>query len=140
MSISATLPSICAACRVEGALKVEQAIQDGTLTWSETFACSCGHGFEVKNAGLPTPAARAALMAAHGTFRVTVIAVPRGGKALATLSQVLDTPEAEVAQALARLPAVVWEGTRPEADYMSEALGKSGAAIEVDRTAPAKKP
>lgn len=134
MSISASLPSVCAACRAQRALQVVQSIENGTLTWAESFACSCGHGFEVKNPGLPTPAARAALMKAHGTFRVTVIALPRGGKALSVLAQVLDAPEAEVAQALSRLPAVVWEGTRPEADYMSEALGKSGASIEVDRT------
>lgn len=140
---TASLPTICAACRAPGALHVEQALDQGSLTWAESFACACGHGFEAKNAGLPTPAARKALMLAHGTFRVFVDALPKGGKALAVLAKVLDVPEAEVARALARLPALVWEGTRAETQFMQKALDKSGATVRVETVAtkaPAPRP
>lgn len=136
MAYAASLPTVCAACRKTGALVVEQSIIKGTLSWAESFVCSCGHGFEAKNAGLPMPAARQALMVAHGKFRVFVDALPKGGKAFGVLAKVLDASEAEVASALARLPAAVWEGTKPEAEFMEAALGKSGATVRVELVGP----
>ncbi len=136
MPYVASLPTICAACRNAGALVVEQFILKGTLSWAESFACSCGHGFKAKNAGLPMPAARQALMVAHGKFRVFVDAVPKGGKAFGVLAKVLDASEAEVARALTQLPAVVWEGTKPEAEFMDAALSKSGATVRVELVGP----
>lgn len=143
MSFAASLPSTCAACRAPGALAVEQALLQGTLSWAESFACACGHGFEAKNVGLPTPAARQALMLAHGRYRVFVDAVPKDGKAWKVLAAVLDASEAEVKGALKSLPSLVWEGTRPEADYMEKALSKSGAEVRVvlmSAPAPAPRP
>lgn len=110
-------------------------MKDGSLTWAERFACPCGHGFEAKNVGLPTPAGRRALMEAHGTFRVTVTALPSGTKALEVLAAVLDAPTEEVSRALATLPTVVWEGTRLEADFMMQALAKSGATVTLAQVA-----
>lgn len=129
---AASLPTICAACRKAGELKIEQSLTKGALAWAESFACACGHGFEAKNAGLPMPAARQALMVAHGKFRVFVDALPKGGKSLSVLAKVLDASEAEVAGALARLPALVWEGTKAETDFMLQALTKSGATSRVE--------
>ncbi|MBE2249958.1 MAG: hypothetical protein IAE78_10435 [Myxococcus sp.] len=136
MSLAASLPTVCAACRKAGDLVVEQALVKGSLRWAESFACGCGHGFEAQSVGLPMPAARQALMVRHGRFKVLVDAVPRGGKAWSVLAKVLDASEAEVASALARLPAVVWEGTRPEADFMHAALSKSGATVRVEQLGP----
>jgi hypothetical protein len=129
MSLDASLPTICAACRKPGALHLEQALVKGQLTWLESFACACGHGFEAKNAGLPMPAARQALMVAHGKYRVFVDALPKDGKAFQVLGAVLDVPEAEVAAALAKLPALVWEGTKAEGEFMQQALTKAGATV-----------
>jgi hypothetical protein len=132
MRVVASLPSTCAACRERSALEVMQTLRRGQLSWSERFACACGHGFEAKSAGLPTPAARQALMAANGRLFVWVDAVPASGKAWAVLAKVLDAPEAEVRQAMGALPARVWEGTSPEADFMRQALTRSGAAVRVE--------
>lgn len=132
MSFTASLPTICAACRKAGSLRLVQSLEKGTLTWAESFACTCGHGFEAKNAGLPMPAARQALMVAHGKFRVFVDALPKGGKAVSVLAKVLDASEAEVASALATLPALVWEGTKPESEFMEQALKKAGATVRVE--------
>ena len=133
--IAATLPSVCAACRSRRELRVEQTLKDGSLTWAESFACSGGHGFEAKNVGLPPPAARKALMEAHGTFQVSVVAIPSGAKAIGLLAKVLDVAEPEVASALATLPTVVWEGTKLEAEFMKQALAKSGAAVTLEQSA-----
>lgn len=140
---TASLPTICAACRSPGALQLEQTFDKGVLSWAESFTCACGHGFEAKNAGLPMPAARQALMLAHGKFRVFVDAIPKGARSLAVLAKVLDASEAEVASALARLPALVWEGTRAETSFMQKALEKSGATVRVETVAtkpPAPRP
>ncbi|MBL8918299.1 MAG: hypothetical protein JNJ54_05525 [Myxococcaceae bacterium] len=140
---TASLPTICAACRSPGSLQLEQSLEQGVLRWAESFTCTCGHGFEAKNAGLPMPAARQALMVAHGKLRVFVDAMPKGGRALSVLAKVLDAPEAEVASALGRLPALVWEGTRAEASFMRQALEKSGATVRVETVAmkaPAPRP
>lgn len=140
---TASLPTVCAACRSPGALHLEQSLDKGVLSWAESFACTCGHGFEAKNAGLPMPAARQALMLAHGKFRVFVDALPKGARALSVLAKVLDAPEAEVASALSRLPALVWEGTRAETSFMRQALEKSGATVRVETVAtkaPAPRP
>ncbi len=101
--------------------------------WSESFACTCGHGFVVKNVGLPTPAARKALMAAHGSFRVVVLALPVDAGAFSTIAAALSLPLAEVTRALSKLPVSVWEGTTLEADLMDAAIAKSGATVKVER-------
>ncbi|MDX2015067.1 MAG: hypothetical protein SFW67_33040 [Myxococcaceae bacterium] len=139
MRVVASLPSTCAACRSRGALEVSQGLARGQLTWTERFSCACGHGFEAKNVGLPTPAAREALMARHGRFRVEVQSVPPSGKAWAVLAKVLDAPEAEVRRELGALPSQVWEGTGPEADFMRQALERSGATVRVEAT-PSRPP
>jgi hypothetical protein len=143
MRVVASLPSTCAACHSRGALEVSQALAKGQLTWREHFSCECGHGFEANNVGLPTPAAREALMSQTGRFQVVVDTVPASGKAWAVLAKVLDAPEADVRRALGRLPSQVWEGTQPESDFMRKALERSGATVRVEaaaRSAPVARP
>ena len=109
-----------------------QALTRARLTWTERFACACGHGFEAKNVGLPTPGVREALMAQTGRVRVVLAAVPASGKAWPVLAKVLDAPEGEVRRALASLPTPVWEGTGPEAAFMRQALERSGATVQLE--------
>ncbi len=71
-------------------------------------------------------------MAQQGRFSVVVEAVPASGKAWVVLAKVLDAAEPEVREALGTLPSRVWEGTRPEADFMRQALERSGATVRVD--------
>lgn len=135
-SITAELPTICAACRSSGAITVSQALVDKQLTWAESFTCECGHGFEAKNRGLPTPAARNALMAAHGRHSLVIDAIPQGSRAWKVLAKLLDAPEDEVARRLGALPATLWEGTPAEADFMRRALSRTDAELHVDVTPP----
>jgi hypothetical protein len=129
MAYAASIPTICAACRSAGTLVVEQFVLKGRLSWSESFGCSCGHGFDANNVGLPMPAVRQALMAEFGTFRVFVDAVPKGNTLRAVLTKALHTSQAEIESTPTRLPALVWEGTKLEADFMAAALEKSGATV-----------
>lgn len=135
-SITAELPTICAACRSSGAITVTQALVDKNLTWSESFACECGHGFEAKNVGLPTPAARQALMVAHGRHTLVIDAIPEGSRAWKVLGRLLDATEDEVAQRLGALPATLWEGTSAEAEFMRRALANTDARLHVDVAPP----
>lgn len=135
---TARLPSVCAACKASGALEVGQSIHGGKLTWFERFACACGHGFEAGGAGLPTPAARAALLAQSGTAELWLDdAAGRG--AMTKLLTLLAGVSADDAQArLAALPALAYEGTHAEVAFFLAALEKNGLAGRVvHRVAPA---
>lgn len=134
---TARLPSVCAACKQAGALEVGQSIDGGRLTWFERFACACGHGFEAGGAGLPTPAARTALLAQSGTAELWLDdAAARG--AMTKLLTLLTGLSADDAQArLAALPARAYEGTHAEVAFMLAALEKNGlTARVVHRVAP----
>ncbi|MEW6430937.1 MAG: hypothetical protein AB1730_05455 [Myxococcota bacterium] len=135
---TARLPSVCAACKQPGALEVGQSIDGGRLSWFERFACACGHGFEAGGAGLPTPAARDALLAQSGTAELWLDdAAARG--AMTKLLTVLAGLSADDAQArLATLPARAYEGTHAEVAFFLSALEKNGlTARVVHRVAPA---
>jgi hypothetical protein len=139
MDDTASLPSTCAACRRPGPLVVRQTIVKGSLFWLESFSCICGHAFEAKNVGLPTPAARSALMSAAGQVQVFVDALSTDGKTVKVLAALLSAPAAEVRRALASLPALIWEGTTVEAAFMKKALTTSGAQVRLT-SAPWKAP
>ncbi len=139
MDATASLPSTCAACRQPGPLVVRQTIVKGSLSWLESFSCSCGHAFEAKNVGLPTPAARHALMSAAGQVQVFVDSISTDGKTVKVLAAMLSAPAAEVRRALASLPALIWEGTPVEAAFMKKALTISGAEVRLT-SAPSRPP
>ncbi|MEW5740197.1 MAG: hypothetical protein AB1938_14795 [Myxococcota bacterium] len=128
---SAQLPSVCAACKQPGALQVGQLISDGRLTWFERFSCACGHGFEADGAGLPTPAARAALLAQSGTAELWLDS--EEGRAVLTklLTRLAGVEEGEATSRLARLPALAWSGTHAEVAFMQAALEKNGVEARV---------
>ena len=130
MNLEAHLPSLCAACKKTSALVVKQSIRDGQIRWAESFACECGHGFESSGTGLPTPAARRALLAAGaGTLWVDAVTAP--AKVIKVLAAVLEQPEASVKALLATLPAQGYSGTRVEAEFIGEALREAGATVRV---------
>lgn len=134
---TARLPSVCAACKQPGALEVGQSIDGGRLSWFERFVCACGHGFEAGGAGLPTPAARSALLAQSGTAELWLDDAGARG-AMTKLLTVLAGLSADEAQArLGTLPALAYEGTHAEAAFFLAALEKNGlTARVVHRFAP----
>jgi hypothetical protein len=133
MELRSTLSSTCAACKALGALEVVESFDGNALTWTERFVCDCGYGFEAKNAGLPLPAVREALMSRHGRFVVVVRSIPEGGKTLSVLSKLLATSLAELRDSLKTLPRQVWEGTSLETQLMQMAFTKSGAVVDVEQ-------
>lgn len=131
MTWKAALPTICAACRSNGALEVEQRLVKGVLSWRESFVCSCGHGFETASAGLPTPAARNALMAAHGAFELVIQKMPARSKAWKVLERLLEATPDETKRAVGELPSRIWNGTAGEVEFVRLALTRGGATVEV---------
>lgn len=128
---TARLTSRCAACQGESSLEVRQYIQGGRLGWTETFACPCGHGFEARDVGLPSPAARRALLEQHGAAELWLDAAPRGEAAVKVLVLCLQVTAARAAKQLEGLPAKVYEGTRVEAEFVFQALGRVSAEARV---------
>ncbi|MCC6333028.1 MAG: hypothetical protein IT380_03450 [Myxococcales bacterium] len=128
---SARLPSSCAACRQPGALQVGQTISQGRLTWFERFACACGHGFEADGVGLPTPAARAALLAQSGTAELWLDAEAGRPVLVKLLTLLAGLVEAEASGRLVTLPALAWSGTHAEVAFLQAALEQNGVAARV---------
>ncbi len=128
----APVSSSCATCFKQGPLAVTQRFAGGALTWKESFACACGHGFEAAGEGLPSPAARKALIAAHGLHHV-FIDRSSGPQTLAIVRALTEGRGISPAKWLAKLPARVWEGTSLETEFVAEALRRAGASVRVVR-------
>lgn len=134
---TARLPSTCAACRAQGQLEVGQRIADGRLSWFERFACVCGHGFEAGGVGLPTPAARAALLAQSGTAELWLDDAAGRVTMTKLLTRLTGVSQAEADARLAAVPVQAFEGTHAEVAFLLAALEKNGVAARVvHRVAP----
>lgn len=133
---AAELQTTCATCQTPGSLTVRQEISDGRLTWSEAFACGCGHGFEASGVGLPTEAQRRVLLAQVGRGEVWLDQAAGRARTIDVLVKVFDEPEGSLHERLARLPAVAWEGTQTEAEFVALALGRQGVATRVVKHGP----
>lgn len=129
---AARLPSTCAACHAAAALLVEQAIEGGRLVWRERFACDCGHGFEASGVGLPTPGARAALLAQSGQATLWVDGPLARELTTRVLVKLLGVSQAEADARLATLPARAYEGTRAEVAFIAAALEPRGVGVRIE--------
>jgi hypothetical protein len=128
---TAKLPSRCAACQRPGALEVGQRIDGGRLGWVERFACGCGHGFEASGAGLPTPAARAALLAQSGGAELWLDDAAGRPFVAKLLTALAGLSEADAHARLATLPARAYDGTHAEVAFLLSAMEQKGIAGRV---------
>jgi len=132
---TAHIDSICAACKRAWPIELTQEISGNQLKWRERFACECGHGFEAAGVGLPTPGVRQALLAQLGTVRAWVDAMKSKAHAVTALAMLKGVTHQEIADSLKKLPAVGYEGTPVEAEFVATALTRAGATV---RIAPVK--
>jgi hypothetical protein len=112
-------------------LQVGQVISEGRLQWFERFSCACGHGFEANGAGLPTPAARAALLAQAGVAELWLDSEVGRLAMTKLLTRLAGLDEAEASNRLAALPALAWSGTHAEVAFMQAALERNGVKVRV---------
>ncbi len=131
MQAVATLSSTCATCRATGAITVTQRVHEGHLTWVEQFSCGCGHAFEAKGKGLPASGVRNALLAQSGRGEVWLDDAAHRATVQKLLQAVLGVPADEATRRLAALPALAFEGTHAEADFVAQALGRLKAVVRV---------
>lgn len=128
---TANIDSICAACKRSWPIELSQEISNNQLTWRERFACECGHGFEAAGVGLPTPGVRKALLAQLGTSQTWVDAMKSKAHVIKALAMLKGATEKDVTASLKKLPAVGYEGTPVEAEFVAAALMRAGATVRV---------
>ncbi len=138
MVSTARIPSTCATCMKASFLEIGQVIAQGQLKWFERFSCACGHGFETGAAGLPAPGLRKSIIAQSGKAEVWIDDPKKVPVVLALLVKGLGVPEADAKQRLAKLPAVAFEGTHVEANFISLALEQGGVKGRVVNHLPKK--
>lgn len=128
MSSQARVPTVCATCQQNRFLDVRQEVTNaGELRWFEVFACPCGHGFETGGQGIPTPAIREAILKQCGRAEVWIDSASSVQPAITLLVGAFGVTDAEAKQKFTSLPALVFEGTHPEARFVNFAFGKGGA-------------
>ena len=127
----ATIDSICAACKRAWHLELTQEISNSQLVWKERFACECGHGFEAAGVGLPSPGVRKAMLAQLGSAKTWVDAMKSKPTAVKLLAMFKGADEKAVTASLKVLPAVGYEGTPVEAEFVALALKRAGATVRV---------
>jgi hypothetical protein len=131
MIAPARIPSKCAACLKTGSLLVTQEIVGDTLVWVETFDCGCGHAFEAKGEGFPSPYARKGLLHANGHHRVQLLKRAKGPAFQELLAYCVGSKQAKaLAKPTAKLPATVYEGTVVEAEFFAAAFSDVGAQVK----------
>jgi hypothetical protein len=123
---TARIPSVCATCQKSSFLEVGQEIAQGQLKWFERFACDCGHGFETGGVGLPAPGMRKSIITQSGRAEVWIDDEKKVPLVLALLVKGLGMPEADARKRLSKLPAVAFEGTHVEANFIQLALKQGG--------------
>ena len=128
---TATIDSICAACKRAWPIELTQEISNNQLVWRERFACECGHGFEAAGVGLPTPGVRKALLAQLGTAKTWVDAMKSRPTTVKLLAMLKGVEERAVTVSLKKLPAVGYEGTPVEAQFVAMALERAGATVRL---------
>lgn len=128
---TATIESICAACKRAWPIELTQEISNNQLVWKERFACECGHGFEAAGVGLPTPGVRKALLAQLGTAKTWVDAMKSKPTAVKLLAMLKGVEEKAITASLKKLPAVGYEGTLVEAQFVAMALERAGASVRL---------
>jgi hypothetical protein len=107
-------------------LEVRQTLQDGQLRWVEQFSCACGHAFEAAGAGLPAKVMREALLKQVGRAEVWLDEVKARPVVSKVLVGLLGLKEPQVVKLLAKLPAVIFEGTHAEGQFIALALERLG--------------
>lgn len=135
---TARIPTICATCQAKHFLEVGEALVDGQLRWFERFDCGCGHGFETGGAGLPSPGLRRSILAQSGQAEVWVDSKAAVPKVVVLLVQGFGLTEAAAKQRLAKLPAIAFEGTHVEAEFVSAALQQGGVVVRIVNHLPKK--
>lgn len=131
MVSTARIPSTCATCLKPSFLEVGQEIAQGQLKWFERFACECGHGFETGGLGLPAPGVRKSIITQSGRAEVWIDDAGKVPLVLALLVKGMGMPEADAKKRLSKLPAVAFEGTHVEANFISLALKQGGVTGRV---------
>jgi hypothetical protein len=134
----ARVPSTCATCRKEHFLEVGQEIAAGQLKWFERFKCHCGHGFETGGVGLPTPVVRKSILAQSGRAELWIDEASAVPNVLVLLVKGLGVPEADARKRLEKLPAVAFEGTHVEGQFIALALEAGGVKPRVVNHLPQK--
>lgn len=134
----ARVPSVCATCRKSHYLEVSQEISGGQLKWTETFSCECGHGFETSGAGLPSVGVRKAILSQSGKSEVWIDDAKHVPVALTLLVKGLGVPEADARKKFVKLPAVAFEGTHVEAEFINLALQQGGVVGRVVASLPSR--
>lgn len=129
---------MCVTCRKQHYLEVSQEIADGQLKWVERFSCECGHGFETGGAGLPSVGVRKAILTQSGRSEVWIDELEHVPAALTLLVKGLGMPEADARKKLATVPAVAFEGTHVEAEFIKLALEQGGVVGRVVSSLPAR--
>lgn len=117
---------------------VGEEIADGQLRWFERFDCKCGHGFETGGAGLPSDGLRKSIINQSGAAEVWLddkAAIP---KVSVLLVRGFGLTEAAAKDRLAKLPAVAFEGSHAEAEFVAEALKQGGVVVRVVNHLPKK--
>lgn len=131
---------MCATCRKNHYLEVSQEIAGGQLKWIESFACECGHGFETGGAGLPSAGVRKAILAQSGKSEIWIDEAKHVPAALTLLVKGLGVPEADARKKFVKLPAVAFEGTHVEAEFINLALQQGGVVGRIVSSLPTAKP
>lgn len=135
---TARVPTICATCQAKRFLEVGQVLADQQLKWFERFACDCGHGFETGGLGLPAPGLRSAILkqSGHGEgWLDDRKAVP---KVVMLLVEAFGLTEAAAKARLATLPAVAFNGTHAEVEFIAGMLRENGVVLRVVNHLPKK--
>lgn len=88
--------------------------------------------------GLPTPGIRRALLAQLGHAQAWVDAMKSKPPVVKTLATITGEAERAVAKSLQKVPAMSYEGTPAEAEFVAQALRRAGATVRV-LTASARK-
>jgi hypothetical protein len=128
---TARVPSRCATCRELGSLEVSQVIRGGKLRWVEEFSCACGHAFEAGGAGLPTKVVREALLEQVGHAELWLDDPKARPVVTKVLVRVLGVKARLVAKLLAKVPAVAFDGTHGEAQFLALALERQGLQLRL---------
>ena len=138
MPSTARIPTICATCQAKDFLVVGEEIADGQLRWFERFDCKCGHGFETGGAGLPSDGLRKSIINQSGAAEVWLDEKAAIPKVTVLLVRGFGLTEAAAKERLAKLPAVAFEGTHAEAEFVAAALKQGGVVVRVVNHLPKK--
>ncbi|MGV3621707.1 MAG: hypothetical protein ACO1OB_12860 [Archangium sp.] len=134
----ARIPTICATCQAKDFLEVGEEIVDGAIRWFERFNCKCGHGFETGGAGLPSPGLRNSIIKQSGMAEVWIDEKAAIPAVVVLLVRGFGLTETAAKARLAKLPAVAFDGSHVEAEFVAAALKQGGVVARVVNHLPQK--